>query len=75
MIPKSKKRRRRLTRILLFPVLAPMFIIGFLLVSIGKKSAKAEQSMKHLPIEINNPSYDFKMVMIPEEEEQKITAN
>jgi len=65
----KSQRRPRTLRILLMPLLAIVFLIGFIASFYGEK--KENQQIRHQTItkQIGHQTYDFEMRVIPQEEQ------
>jgi hypothetical protein len=69
----SRKKRNKLTRILLLPIFAPIFLVGWSLYWIGQPGQpKAKQPQK--PINKTPAKQDaFELIMIPQQEKEILT--
>jgi len=67
------KKHRRIITIALFPVLAVMFMVGFLLSAYGDRSTQTKKANKKpRPTQPTNQPYDFEMEVIPQNEKLKV---
>ena len=66
------KKRSKLRTILLLPIAAPLFLIGFALNAVGEKNASTNKPRKKtLAKQPQKPYYNPEMMLIPPEENNK----
>ncbi len=76
MKPISKKRRFSI--LLLSPILAASFMVGFIAAITGEKHENSRKTQKKQPIQqqARKPTYNFDMeLIIPEEEEPQVITH
>ena len=70
---KSKSKIRRFATILLFPLLAPMFMVGFVACIFGERSGYAKKNRKKDLAKQKPETCDFQMEIVFQDEKPTIS--